>query len=344
MDDGATTRNEHVGTGMETRTRMLHELVSAIDHHDNQLFRSLLCRCKSVPPIATATCWPCNAVSFSGVAEAHEAGIIEPVLVGPRPTLQKLAASQGRDISLYRIVDVRTEEEASAASVQLCRNGETAALMKGSLHTDVMMHAVLDKANGLQTRKRVSHVFVMEAPLYERPLLITDAAINIYPSLMEKAGILQNAIDLAHILGIAKPKVAVLSAVETVCAGISSTIDAAALCKMSEREQIHGAEVDGPLAFDTAVSLEAANLKQLKSSVAGKADILLAPDIEAGNMLAKQLEYLGAARLAGIVLGATVPIVLTSRADSTDARMASCAIASLLVGHSRAEHSSITTL
>lgn len=314
---------------------MLHELISAIDHRDNQLFRSLLHRCTSVPPVRTAICWPCNAVSLSGAMEAYEAGIIDPILVGPLLTIQQIAASQDRDMSSYRIVDARSEEEAAAAAVQLCRSGDADALMKGSLHTDIMMHAVLNKERGLQTLKRVSHVFVMEAPLYDRPLLITDAAINIYPTLMEKAGILQNAIDLAHLMGISRPKVAVLSAVETVCAAITSTLDAAALCKMADRGQIHGAEVDGPLAFDTAVSREAANLKQLRSSVAGQADVLLVPDLEAGNMLAKQLEYLGAARLAGIVLGATVPIVLTSRADSTDARMASCAIASLLVSHSR---------
>lgn len=319
---------------------MLHELASTIDRQDNQLFRSLLRRCSSVPPITTAVCWPGNAVALSGVIEAHEAGIIDPIFVGPRPRLVELAASQKRDLSRHRIVEAYSEENAAALSVQLCRDGEAMALMKGSVHTDVLMHAVLNKESGLRTLKRVSHVFVMEAPLYNRPLFISDAAINIYPSLTEKAGILQNVIDLAHLRGIVRPKVAILSAVETVCAAITSTLDAAALCKMADRGQISGAEVDGPLAFDTAVSLEAANLKQLKSSVTGQADILLVPDIEAGNMLAKQLEYLGAARLAGIVLGASVPIVLTSRADSADARIASCAIASLLVSHSSKLHSS----
>ena len=204
-------------------------------------------------------------------------------------------------------------------------------LMKGSLHTDLFMHAVLQKDVGLRTSRRSSHVFVLEAPLYDRPIFITDAAINIYPTLEEKTDIIQNAIDLAHVLGVAEPRVAILSAVETVNPKITSTLDAAALCKMADRGQIHGAILDGPLAFDTAVNAEAARVKNLKSPVAGVADILLVPDLESGNMLAKQLEYLGGARLAGVVLGGRVPIILTSRADSSESRVVSCAIASALI-------------
>lgn len=301
------------------------------DTGSRSIFSSLFTRCRSLNPVVTAVCWPCSAAALAGALEAHEAGLIEPQLVGPATVLNGLAASAGLDLGDSRIIDVATEDEATAECVELCRTGRAEALMKGSLHTDLLMHSVLRTNGGLRTSRRVSHVFVIEAPLYDRPLFITDAAINIYPSLLEKVGILQNAIDLAHVLGIVKPKVAILSAVETVCPNITSTLDAAALCKMTDRGQIEGAEVDGPLAFDTAVSTEAAKVKQLRSPVAGQADILLVPDLESGNMLAKQLEYLGGARLAGIVLGAKVPIVLTSRADSAETRMASCAIASLLV-------------
>jgi len=226
-------------------------------------------------------------------------------------------------------VDAPSEEKAATVSVALCRSGETLALMKGSLHTDEMMRAVMQKETGLRTSRRVSHVFVMDTPAYERTLLITDAAINIYPTLEDKVDIVQNAIHLAHALGIPEPKVALLSAVETVNPKILSTIDAAALCKMADRGQIVGGILDGPLAFDTAVSAKAAEIKKLVSPVAGRADILAVPDLESGNMLAKQLEYLGGAQLAGIVVGSRVPIILTSRADSAEARLASCAVAVL---------------
>jgi phosphate acetyltransferase len=287
---------------------------------------------KAVP---TAGCWPCSAVALSGALEAAAAGLIEPILVGPESEIRAIAAQEGLDIGGHQIVEAESELEAAAKSTELCRSGHAGALMKGSLHTDLLMHSVLNKVVGLRTTRRVSHIFVMDAPLYDRTLFITDAAINIYPTLEDKVDIVQNAIDLAHALGVELPKVAILSAVETVCAKITSTLDAAALCKMADRGQITGAILDGPLAFDTAVSAEAARVKQLRSPVAGVADILVVPDLESGNMLAKQLEYLGGARLAGIVLGAKVPIILTSRADSAESRVASCAIAFLLAGGSK---------
>jgi phosphate acetyltransferase len=283
------------------------------------------------PAFPVAVAWPLSAVSFAGAVEAAEAGIIRPLFVGPERELKAIASSLHFDIESCEVVPARTEEEAAATSVELCRTGRAEALMKGSLHTDVFMHSALKKEAGLRTSRRISHVFVLEAPLYDRTLFITDAAINIYPVLEDKVDILQNVIDLAHGLGIAEPRVAILSAVETVSPKITSTIDAAALCKMADRGQITGAIIDGPLAFDTAVNAEAARVKNLKSHVAGVADIFLVPDLESGNMLAKQLEYLGGARLAGIVLGASVPIILTSRADSSESRVASCAIASALI-------------
>jgi phosphate acetyltransferase len=275
-------------------------------------------------------------VSFAGAVDAAEAGIIHPIFLGPEKELAGIASSLGVPATGFEIINTHTEGEAAAKSVELCREGHAAALMKGSLHTDLLMRAVLDRDFGLRTSRRVSHVFVLEAPLHNRTLFITDAAINIYPTLEDKVDIVQNVIDLAHELGVEKPKVAILSAVETVCPRITSTLDAAALCKMADRGQITGAILDGPLAFDTAVSTEAAQVKKLESPVAGEADIFVVPDLESGNMLAKQLEYLGGARLAGIVLGASVPIILTSRADFADARVASCAIASLLARRSAA--------
>jgi len=280
--------------------------------------------------LSTAVCWPCSAVALAGAVEAAEAGLIDPILVGSKKELLEIASSEGLNISHYRLFDVDNEDEAATISTELCRTGRADALMKGSLHTDLFMRYVLRKDDGLRTSRRISHVFVMDAPLYDRTLFITDAAINIYPTLEDKIDIVQNVIDLAHRLGLAKPRVAILSAVETVSPKIVSTIDAAALCKMADRGQITGAVLDGPLAFDTAVSAEAAQVKRLHSPVAGEADILVVPDLESGNMLAKQLEYLGGARLAGIVVGAKVPIILTSRADTSESRVASCAIASLL--------------
>jgi phosphate acetyltransferase len=287
----------------------------------------------SLAPIHVAVCHPCSDVSLRGAVEAAQARLIEPVLVGPPAKLQALAAQTGIDISAYRLVATAHSHDSAARAVALCRSGECEALMKGSLHTEEMMHEVVNVDTGLRTERRISHVFLMEVSTYPRMLLITDAAINIYPTLDDKAHIVQNAIDLAHALGIARPKVAILSAVETVESKIRSTIEAAALCKMADRGQITGAIVDGPLAFDTAINLEAAKIKGLVSAVAGMSDILVVPDLESGNMLAKQLEYLANAKAAGIVLGARVPIILTSRADKTLARLGSCAIALLLARH-----------
>jgi phosphate acetyltransferase len=268
-------------------------------------------------------------VALSGAIDAADAGLIDPILVGSERTMVALASRLDIDLSKARIVDAPDDDAAARKAVAMCREGAALGLMKGSLHTDLLMHAVLEHDGGLRTSRRVSHVFVIDAPRYPRPLLVTDAAINIYPTLDDKVDIAKNAIELAHALGIAAPHVAILSAVETVSSKITSTLDAAALCKMADRGQIKGGILDGPLAFDTAVSAEAAAIKELISPVAGVADVLLVPDLESGNMLAKQLEYLGGAEMAGVVLGARVPIVLTSRSDSARARLASCAVAVL---------------
>jgi phosphate acetyltransferase len=289
------------------------------------VFDRLIDRCRSRARLPVAVVAPTTQVALDGAIEAAREGLIEPILVGSEPSVRALASRLRIDLGGIRIVDAADDADAAAKGVALCREGQARALMKGSLHTDVLMHAVLDPARGLRGARRVSHTFVIDAPAYPRLLLVTDAAINIYPSLEDKVDIVQNAIDLAHAIGIDTPNVAILSAVETVNPKITSTIDAAALCKMADRGQIAGAT----LAFDTAVSAEAARIKNLSSPVAGVADVLLVPDLESGNMLAKQLEYLGGAEMAGVVLGARVPIVLTSRADSARARLASCAVARL---------------
>jgi phosphate acetyltransferase len=295
-------------------------------HH---VFERLVERCAELPPVAVAVCHPCDQVSLEGAVDAAKAGLIEPLLVGPETKIRQVAEEFRLDITGMRIVDTAHSHESAEKAVALCRSGEAYALMKGSLHTDEMMHEVARRDVGLRTARRISHVFIMDVPTYPRTLLITDAAINIYPTLEEKVDIVQNAIELSHVLGVDKPNVAILSAVETVYPKINSTIEAAALCKMADRGQITGAVLDGPLAFDNAISEEAARIKKISSPVAGRADVLLVPDLEAGNMLAKQLSYLAEADAAGIVLGARVPIVLTSRADSAKARLASCAVAVL---------------
>ena len=270
-------------------------------------------------------------MALRGTVEAAVEGLILPTLIGDEAEMKALAARIGVDISSYAVVQADTERKAAELGVAMCRNGQSQAMMKGSLHTDELMKAAMKADTGLRSGgRRISHVFVMDTPAYDRTLLITDAAINITPELEDKIHIVQNAIDLAHALGIPEPKVALLSAVETVNPKIKSTLDAAALCKMADRGQITGGVLDGPLAFDTAVSLHAAEIKRLKSPVVGQADILVVPDLESGNMLAKQLEYLGGAQLAGIVLGARVPTILTSRADSAETRLTSCAVAVLL--------------
>lgn len=302
-----------------------------VDHPaDYHVFHQFIERCKDLPAVTTAVVWPLSDVAMKGAVEAAHAGLIEPTLIGPKAQMEALAAKMGVDISIYPIMDVDSESKAAEAAVVLCRAGGAQALMKGSLHTDELLKPAMARDTGLRTARRISHVFIMDTPAYARTLLITDAAINITPELEDKVHIVQNAIDLAHALGIPEPKVALLSAVETVSPKIKSTLDAAALCKMADRGQITGGILDGPLAFDTAVSQKAAKIKKLVSPVTGLADILVVPDLESGNMLAKQLEYLGGAQLAGIVLGARVPTILTSRADSAETRLTSCAVAVLL--------------
>ena len=284
-------------------------------------------------PIRTAIVHPVDTPSLLGAVEAARAKLIVPVLVGPEAKIRTAAAQAAVDLAPYEIVSTEHSDAAAAQAVAMARAGEVEALMKGALHTEELMRAVVDSDHGLRTDRRISHVYAIDAPDYPRQIFITDAAINIYPTLADKRDIVQNAIDLVHALGILEPRVAILSAVETVTEKIRSTLDAAALCKMADRGQITGGILDGPLAFDNAVSAEAAKTKGIISPVAGRADIFVVPDLEAGNMLAKQLEYLAEAQVAGIVLGARVPIILTSRADKTLARLGSCAIALLLARH-----------
>jgi phosphotransacetylase/acyl dehydratase len=303
--------------------------------HDHGVwYRHLISLAAGLPPIRTAVVHPVDSNALLGAIEAAHANLIVPVLVGPVEKIQAAAAAQEVDLSPYTLVPTEHSHAAAEQAVAMARAGEVGALMKGSLHTDELMHAVVAPGIGLSTDRRMSHIFELDVPDYPRPLFITDAALNIYPDLETKHDIVQNAIDLAHILGIQTPKVAILSAVETVNPQIHSTLEAAALSKMADRGQITGAVVDGPLAFDNAVSPEAARTKGIISPVAGQADILVVPDLEAGNMLVKQLVYLADAELAGIVLGARVPIILTSRADSPQAHIASCALA-LLVAQSK---------
>ncbi|HTY02765.1 MAG TPA: bifunctional enoyl-CoA hydratase/phosphate acetyltransferase [Rhodocyclaceae bacterium] len=294
-------------------------------------YEHLLANTRGLPPISMAVVHPCDTESLKGAMLARDRGLIIPTLVGPENKIRALAESMTLDISDCRIVNVPHSHAAAESAVAMAREGDVAALMKGSLHTDELMAEVVDKATGLRTDRRISHVFLMDVPTYPRPLLITDAAVNVQPTLEDKVDIVQNAIDLAHLLRIPEPKVAILAAVEMVNPSMQATLDAAALCKMADRDQIHGGILDGPLAFDNAISEVAAHTKGIRSAVAGRADILLVPDIESGNMLAKQLEYLADALSAGIVLGARVPIVLTSRADSAEARCASTAIAVVMV-------------
>jgi phosphotransacetylase/acyl dehydratase len=300
----------------------------------NDGFAKVFARCKPLPPVTCAIVHPCDRSSLTGAIEAARAGLIVPVLVGPPAKIRAVAKAEGIDIEACQLVAADHSHASVERAIEMANAGSVDALMKGSLHTDELMAAVVAGATGLRTNRRMSHVFVMDVPAYPRLLLVTDAAINILPDVAAKADICQNAIDLAHLLGIAQPKVAILSAVETVNPKIPGTLDAAALCKMADRGQITGAILDGPLAFDNAISPEAARAKAIVSPVAGQADILLVPDLEAGNMLAKQLQYLAGADGAGIVLGARVPIVLTSRADTVRTRLASTAVLKL-VAHAR---------
>ncbi len=305
----------------------ISRLAAPVQTHAN--YERLIARAKQVPPATTVVVHPCDETSLRAVTEAAEAGIIIPTLVGPKASIAALARQHGIDISRFELIDVVDADEAAAQGVKLIHEAKGELLMKGSLHTDELMRAVTASATGLRTARRISHVFVMDVPTYPEPLLITDAAINIFPDLDAKRDIIQNAIDLFTQAGLGTPRVAILSAVETVTSKIPSTIEAAALCKMAERGQITGGMLDGPLAFDNAIDPDAANIKGIHSPVAGRAQILVMPDLEAGNMLAKNLSFLAQADAAGIVLGARVPIILTSRADSVRTRMASCAVAAL---------------
>jgi len=294
----------------------------------------LIARAKQVPPATTIIVHPCDETSLRGPIEAAEAGIIKPILVGTALKIKNVARSAQLDIDRYEIIDTPHSEAAAAKAVELIRQSKAELLMKGSLHTDELMRAVTSGQQGLRTARRISHVFIMDVPAYSETIFITDAAINIFPDLDAKRDIVQNAIDLFTQVGLGTPRVGILSAVETVTSKIPSTIEAAALCKMAERGQITGGILDGPLAFDNAIDPEAARIKGIKSEVAGRAQILVVPDLEAGNMLAKNLSFMAKADSAGIVLGARVPIILTSRADSVRSRMASCAVA-VLYAHAR---------
>ena len=297
-------------------------------------YERVLERCKGLAPVATAVAYPCEESALAGAVEAGRAKLIVPLLVGPASQIAEIAAASNIDISHLQIIDAPNSVAAARKAVELIREGKAEILMKGSLHTDELMAAVVSREGGLRTGRRISHAFVMDVPTYHKVLIVTDGAINIAPTLEEKVDICQNAIDLARSLGLETPKVAIVTAVETVNSKMPATLDAAALCKMAERGQIKGAILDGPLAFDNAISKQAAKTKGIKSEVAGDPDILLAPDLEAGNILAKQLSFLANADSAGLVLGARVPVILTSRADSVRSRIASCAVA-MLVAHAR---------
>ncbi|MEO8461211.1 MAG: bifunctional enoyl-CoA hydratase/phosphate acetyltransferase [Dokdonella sp.] len=300
-------------------------------HERGARYRRLIEATAGLEPIRTAVVHPCDAVSIAAAMDAQAKGLISPILVGPETRIRNAAAQAGCDLGDVEIVNTPHSHAAAAQAVALARSGQVQALMKGALHTDELMGAIIPADAGLRTERRMSHVFAFDVPYYPKPLFITDAAINIYPDLTAKRDIVQNAIELAHALNIATPKVAILSAVETVTPKITSTVEAAALCKMADRGQIAGGILDGPLAFDNAISRDAAAAKHIVSPVAGDADILVVPDIESGNMLAKQLVYLAGADSAGIVLGARVPIMLNSRSDPELSRLASCALALLFV-------------
>ena len=305
-------------------------------------YELLLERCRSLEPVPTAVAHPCEASALAGAVEAGQKGLIAPILVGPETKIREIAMKGGVDLGGVKIIDVAHSHAAAFKAVELVRQGTAELLMKGSLHTDELLSAVVAKETGLRTGRRISHVFIMDVPTYHKVLIVTDAAINIAPTLDDKVDIIQNAIDLAVSLGVSTPKVAILAAVETVTSKMPATIDAAALCKMADRGQIKCGLLDGPLAFDNAISKDAAKIKGIKSDVAGDPDILLAPDLEAGNMLAKQLSFLANADSAGLVLGARVPIILTSRADSVRSRIASCAVA-MLAAHARRKTLQVAT-
>jgi len=309
--------------------------VSPLRQHHK--YERLITATRKLAPLPTAVAHPCDESSLRGAVEAAQAGMIVPILVGPKERMRSVATSIGLDIAGFDMIDATHSQAAAEKAVELVRSGKAELLMKGSLHSDELLGAATKRDTGLRTARRISHVFVMDVPTHPETLFITDAAVNIAPDLLAKRDIIQNAIDLYAGLGLGTPKVAILSAVETVTPNIPSTIEAAALCKMADRGQINGGELDGPLAFDNAISIEAAQIKGIRSPVAGRAEILVVPDLEAGNMLAKNLTFLSGADAAGIVLGARVPIILTSRADKIRTRMASAAVAMLLAYSQRAK-------
>ena len=311
------------------------EVKAARNSHDK--FHQLVAKAQKHAPVKVAVAHPCDQVSLESAVEAAKLKLMEPILVGPEQRIRAVAAEHGIDISPFEIVNSDYSQDSAAKAVELVREGRAEALMKGSLHTDELMGAVVKRDTGLRTARRISHCFVMDVPGHDQPLIITDAAVNIAPDLKGKVDITQNAIDLAHALGAEEVRVAILSAMESVNPDVPSTLEAAALCKMADRGQITGALLDGPLALDNAISPEAAAIKKIKSPVAGRANVLVVPDLEAGNMLAKSLSFLADADAAGIVLGAKVPIILTSRADEETARLASCAVAQLLVAARKAD-------
>ena len=302
----------------------------------HEKYDRLIAAARALPKLRVAVAHPCDEAALGAALEAADLGIVEPILVGPRAKVEAAAAALGADIGPFRLCEAAHSHEAAERAVALVRAGEAEALMKGSLHTDELMAAVVRRDVGLRTARRLSHCFVMDVPGHPTPLIVTDAAVNIAPTLEEKRDITQNAIDLAHALGVETVRVAILSAMETVNPKVTSTLDAAALCKMADREQITGAVLDGPLALDNAIDLGAARIKRIRSPVAGQANLLVVPDLAAGNMLAKSLTFLAGADAAGIVLGARVPIILTSRADARLTRLASCAVASLVAAAERA--------
>lgn len=310
-----------------------------MEREKHRKYNQLIARCKALSPTLTAVAHPCDETSLRGAVEAAEMGILQPILVGPANKIKAVADQFNLDISPYELVDTPHSVASAEAAVQLIREGRADLLMKGSLHTDELMAAVVRSGTGLRTARRISHCFIMDVPSIDRAVIVTDAAINIFPTMEDKVHIIQNAIDMAISLGINQPKVAILSAMETINAKVPSTVEAGALCKMADRGQITGGILDGPLALDNAIDLNAAKIKKIESPVAGMADILVVPDLEAGNMLAKSLTFMADADAAGIVLGARVPIILTSRADSVMTRLASCAVAAL-VAQARREDAS----
>jgi phosphate acetyltransferase len=314
----------------------LASVAIAAHEHPHDKFEALVARAQRVPAVTTAVAHPCDEVSLKGAVEAARLKLITPILVGPSARIRDVAAKFKLDISPFELVDSAHSHDSAAKAVALVREGRAEALMKGSLHTDEVMGAVVSRDAGLRTARRISHCFIMDVPSHPHPIIITDAAVNIAPTLEDKVDIVQNAIDLAHVLTDSEIRVAILSAMETINPKVPSTLEAAALCKMADRGQITGAVLDGPLALDNALSPEAAAVKKIESPVAGKANVLVVPDLEAGNMLAKSLSFLAGADAAGVVLGARVPVILTSRADALLTRLASCAVADLMAASRRA--------